>query len=149
MYCGKFRSIFFRQWVYARFPPPPETSSSGIPPSSLYCVQKSTSRASPAARNRKMAASPAVRLLLDCANAFVPCTSKPVPTVAPAAVSPVFRKLRRFPLLIGVVFSFISILFHNCPNCATGLLLHFRREMLEHLLHVFVKTLNVLIGFVR
>src|SRR5579871_3774217 len=113
MYCGKFRSIFFRQWVYARFPPPPETSSSGIPPSSLYCVQKSTSRASPAARNRKMAASPAVRLVLDCANALVPCASKPTPTVAPAADSPVLRKLRRFAFLIRFVFSFIMVLFHK------------------------------------
>src|SRR5271157_1211586 len=83
-----------------------------MPHSSLYCVQKSASRASPAARNRKMAASPAVRLLPDCANALVPCTSKPVPTVAPAAVSPVFRKLRRFPPLNRLGFSFILILFH-------------------------------------
>src|SRR5579871_1113482 len=113
MYCGKFRSIFFRQWVYARFPPPPETSLSGIPPSSLYCVQKSTSKASPAARNRKMAASPAVRLLLDCANAFVSSSTKPAPTVAPAAVSPAFRKLRRFPLLIRLEFLFMSVLFHK------------------------------------
>jgi hypothetical protein len=60
-----------------------------------------------------MAASPAVRLPLDYANAFVPCTSKPVPTVALAAVSPVFRKLRRFPPLNRLVFSFILILFHK------------------------------------
>src|SRR5580692_322477 len=113
MYCEKFRSILVRHLVKARFPPPPGTSSSGIPPSSLYCAQKSASRVSPAARNCRMAASPAVRLLLDCANAFVPCTSKPVPTVAPAAVSPVFRKLRRFPLLNRLGFSFILILFHK------------------------------------
>src|SRR5580692_11951815 len=90
-----------------------------IPPSSLYCVQKSTSRASPAAGNCKIAASPAVRLLLDCANAFVPCTSKPVPTVAPAAVSPVFRKLRRFPLLNRLGVSFILIPFHLTVQTAS------------------------------
>ena len=65
-----------------------------------------------------MAASPAVRLLLDCADAFVPCTNKPVPTVAPAAVSPVFRKLRRFPLLNRLGFSFILILFHLTAHTA-------------------------------
>src|ERR1700720_170206 len=143
MCCGKFRSILVRQRVKARVPPPPETSSSGIPPSSLYCVQKSTSRASPAARNRKMAASPAVRLLLDCANAFVPCTSKPVPTVAPAAVSPVFRKLRRFPLLSRFDFSFILVPFHLTVQ--TALLLHFRREMIEHSLRVRVEFFDVLV----
>ena len=60
-----------------------------------------------------MAASPAVSPPLDCASAFVPSTSKPVPTVAPAAASPVFRKLRRFPLLDRLGFSFRLILFHK------------------------------------
>src|ERR1700722_3528482 len=65
-----------------------------------------------------MAISPAVRLLLDCANAFVPRASKPAPTVAPAAVSPVFRKLRRFPLLNKLGFSFILILFQLAVQAA-------------------------------
>src|SRR5579872_3981244 len=118
MYCGKLGSIFLSLWVYGLFPAPPATSLSGIPPSSLYWVQKSTSRASPAAKNRKMAASPAVRLLLDCANAFVPRTSKPVPTVAPAAVSPAFRKPRRFRCLSNRFRSLlILVLFHKYLNC--------------------------------
>src|SRR5580700_7144367 len=85
-----------------------------MPHSSLYCVQKSASRASPAARNCRMATSPAVRLLLDCANAFVPCINKPLATVAPAAVSPVFRKLRRVLVISSdVLLAFIFFSFNS------------------------------------
>src|SRR4030095_5322986 len=64
-------------------------------PSSLYCVQKSTSRSSPAARNWRMATSPALRPLL-CAFANVIWSNSATPTAdAPAAANPVFRKFRR------------------------------------------------------
>src|SRR5580700_9491699 len=121
-----------------------------MPHSSLYCVQKSASRASPAARNLKIAASPAVSLPLeppvDCAHAFVPRATKPAPTPAPATVSPALRKLRRSPLLNRLGSSFILILFQ--VTVPTALLLHFRREMIEHSLHVRVELLDVLVGFV-
>src|SRR5271168_432805 len=74
-----------------------------------------------------MAISPAVSESTCCADAVVPRVSKPVPMVtAPAAASPVFRKLRRFRgVLITFPSFFIFVLLHKdlqvrgCASCRT------------------------------
>src|SRR5271155_4116399 len=67
-----------------------------IPPSSAYCVQRSDSISSAAARNRRIAASPAPSLPRSCARAEVPFANKPAPTAAaPPARRPLFIKERR------------------------------------------------------
>src|SRR2546423_6052931 len=84
-----------------------------MPPSSLYCCQRSLSMSSIAARNRRMAASPGVRLLLSSAEAGKPLVSAKAGTplasiAAPATVRPVAaapfrteRRDRRAPLEAG------------------------------------------------
>src|SRR6266702_6868414 len=87
--------------VYVGLPLPPGTSLSWIPPSSLYCCQRSVSRISAAARNRRIAASPLVRLPLCSSGPFFAkadelLANSPTPTVAAlAAVNPFFTNLRR------------------------------------------------------
>src|SRR5439155_23009 len=82
--------------VYVGLPLPPGTSLSWMPPSSLYCCQKSVSRISAAARNLKIAASPLLSFddagLSARALAALPNGAKPTPT--PAA-TPVARNERR------------------------------------------------------
>src|SRR5262245_24528362 len=62
-----------------------------MPPSSLYCCQKSVSRISSAARNRRMAASPGVSPPL--ASALL--ANNPNATVPAPAASPLRKKERR------------------------------------------------------
>src|SRR5229473_1661215 len=67
-----------------------------IPPSSLYCCQRSVSRISAAARNLRMAASPGVRpLLFASAKADTSFSNRPPPTVPAPTASPVSRNERR------------------------------------------------------
>src|ERR1700677_1376063 len=66
-----------------------------IPPSSAYCVQRSDSISSAAARKRRIATSPASRRP-SCARAEDAFANKPAPTVAaPPASKPLFIKERR------------------------------------------------------
>src|SRR6516162_10405307 len=96
MYWGKSESRFFSLAVKNLFPVPPGTSLSGIPPSSLYCTQKSLSRISAAAANLRRAASPGVRPPLSASRSSPRRVSSPVPTAAvPAAVSPLLMNERR------------------------------------------------------
>ena len=66
-----------------------------------------------------MATSPAVRLVVCCADALVARVSKPVPMVtAPAAANPLFRKLRRFRGLLIALPSFVILFpFHKVCRC--------------------------------
>src|SRR6266487_5627194 len=65
-----------------------------MPPSSLYCCQRSVSSVSSAARNRRIAPSPGVRPPL--ARAFGgSANSRPAPTVAAPATAPLSKKERR------------------------------------------------------
>src|SRR5580700_3124826 len=66
-----------------------------IPPSSAYCVQRSDSISSAAARNWRMATSPGLRESPDCARAKGALASKLAPITAPPARSPPFIKDRR------------------------------------------------------
>src|ERR1700676_107287 len=90
-------------------PLPPGTSSSWIPPSSLYCTQKSVSRISAAAANRSSAASPRLSLppLSSGGRSFPRAgeldASRPALMVAaPAAASPPFMNERRLISLLGL-----------------------------------------------
>src|SRR5271155_1532277 len=69
-----------------------------IPPSSAYCVQRSDSRISAAARNRRIAMSPLRRLFsLSQPNARVSPPAKPAPiATAPPASTPCFKSDLRF-----------------------------------------------------
>src|ERR1700678_275667 len=98
-----------------------------IPPSSAYCVQRSDSISSAAARNRRMATSPALReplaCVLACALAKVPLVSKPaLTTAAPPARRLPFKKERRsteLPIGARSCFSFIFILmFLRLQSCS-------------------------------
>src|SRR6266566_633752 len=76
-----------------------------MPPSSLYCTQKSVSRISAAAANRSRAASPGVSPC--CAKADELVARSPTPAVAaPAAASPFFRKERRLVATFMLVHMF-------------------------------------------
>src|ERR1700722_11446826 len=74
---------------------------SPMPPSSAYCVQRSLSISSAAARNRRIAISPAEReplplLDVDWAKVDIPRVIRPVPMVAaPAANALFFKNARR------------------------------------------------------
>src|SRR5271170_7780330 len=86
-----------------------------IPPSSAYCVQRSDSINSAAARNRRMATSPALRdCPFDCARAKVAFANKPAPTAAPPARRLLFIKERRSTerLLDETSSSFFTITLH-------------------------------------
>src|SRR5439155_23674209 len=100
MYCAISSSRTARAAVYGAFSLPPGTSLSGIPPSSLYCTQKSVSRISAAAANRSRAASPRVRRPLyssgpSWANADEVWANRPAPTLAAPATPMPFRNERR------------------------------------------------------
>src|SRR5690348_8865225 len=84
MYWAMSLSRFCRAAVYALLPLPPGTSLSWTPPSSLYCCQKSVSRISAAATNRRIASSPFVRLRRAEASG----TSANIPTPSAAAPAP-------------------------------------------------------------
>src|SRR5260370_21599862 len=76
-----------------------------MPPSSLYCTQKSVSRISAAAANGSRAASPGVSPC--CAKADELVARSPTPAVAaPAAASPFFRKERRLVAIFMLVHMF-------------------------------------------
>src|SRR6266567_1004068 len=77
MYWGMSESSTCSAAVYAALPLPPGTSLSWIPPSSLYCCQKSVSRISAAAKKRRIAASPGVRPPLASASDASPSNSAP------------------------------------------------------------------------
>src|SRR5690242_19401354 len=84
-------------------PLPPGTSLVfGMPPSSLYCTQKSVSRISAAAANLIRAASPFVSLPLFSSGpcfAQIGVSLNPTPRAAvPAANAPFFKNERRFAL---------------------------------------------------
>src|SRR5580698_10103823 len=87
-----------------------------IPPSSAYCVQRSDSISSAAARKRRMATSPALsaELAADCARAKVAFANKPAPTAAPPARRLLFIKERRSTerLMDGRSSSFFIMMFH-------------------------------------
>src|SRR6516225_235002 len=87
-------SSIARAAVYSGLPVPPGTSGSGIPPSSLYWIQKSASSSSSAAGNRSSAASPVVK---PPRPAFVlgVLPSKPRPIVPAPAASDPRRNARR------------------------------------------------------
>src|SRR5580658_259887 len=74
---------------------------SPIPPSSAYWFQRSDSISSAAARNCRIAMSPADRdlLLLVCAKAGRWPARTPAPTAAAPANTPPFKKERRLTLL--------------------------------------------------
>src|ERR1700691_4424143 len=91
-----------------------------IPPSSAYCVQRSDSISSAAARNRRMATSPWLRdRLPDCARAKVAFANKPAPTAAPPARRLLFMKERRSTerLMDERSSSFFIIMFHFLFAC--------------------------------
>src|SRR5580698_5460154 len=85
-----------------------------IPPSSAYCVQRSDSINSAAAKNWRMATSPALRDWPDCARAKVAFANKPAPTAAPPARRLLFIKERRSTerLMDGSSSSFFIMMFH-------------------------------------
>src|SRR6266702_3432959 len=90
-----------------------------MPPSSLYCCQKSVSRVSSADKNRRMAASPGVRPPLSAsAKAGIPLANSPAPRVpAPATATPLRKKDRRLvERFDGCVVC--SIIFSFCACCA-------------------------------
>src|SRR5207245_1332883 len=100
IYFAMFSCRTGRAAVLGAFPLPPGTSLSGIPPSSLYCTQKSVSRISAAAANRSRAASPRVRRPLcssgpSWANADEVWANRPAPTLAAPATPMPFRNERR------------------------------------------------------
>src|SRR5215469_1995498 len=79
-----------------------------MPPSSLYCCQKSVSRVSSADRNRRMAASPGVRPPLAPARVGTSLTSRAAPMApAPPTASPLRKKERRLVAWCD-----------GCPVCA-------------------------------
>src|ERR1700733_14059186 len=83
-----------------------------IPPSSAYCIQRSDSISSAAARKRRMAASPLLRYPLFCARAEAPLANKPAPTAAaPPVRRPLFIKERRSTgrLVLLTGFSIIDL----------------------------------------
>src|SRR6202034_1619849 len=88
-----------------------------IPPSSAYCVQRSDSISSAAARNRRMATSPELRepvsCVFACARANVPLANSPAPTAALPARRLPFRKERRSTKLPEDFF-FIFMLQSYC-----------------------------------
>src|SRR5215469_4624196 len=93
-------------------PLPPGTSLSWIPPSSLYCTQKSVSRISAAAANLRRAASFGVRPPL--AKTVELWANSPAPTVAaPAAIVPFFKNARRFEPLVNTLSVFIAFSFRD------------------------------------
>src|SRR6266550_2610970 len=65
-----------------------------MPPSSLYCCHKSASMISAAARNRRMSASPTVRLPC-CALAVGALANSPAPMVPAPTASDLPKKERR------------------------------------------------------
>ena len=87
MYCAMSSSRTASASAYAGFPLPPGTSRSWMPASSLYCCQRSDSRISAAARNRRIAASPlgesAARHPPQQLSASNPAPTAPAPTAAP------------------------------------------------------------------
>src|SRR5580765_8111060 len=87
MYCGMSSSMFSRALLYDSLPP-------SSPPSSAYCIQRSVSRISAAARNRSIAMSPWLRPLL--APAAAPAKSEPG-TTAVAPTSPALIRNDRRP----------------------------------------------------
>src|ERR1700722_12153221 len=73
---------------------------SPMPPSSAYCVQRSLSISSAAARNRRIAISPAEReplplLDVDWAKVDIPRVNRPAPMVAAPAANALFFKNER------------------------------------------------------
>src|SRR5437762_4564130 len=104
MYTAMSSSRTSRASVEAGLPLPPGTSLSGIPPSSLYCTQKSVSRISAAAASRSRAASARVRGPLcssgpSWANADEVWANRPAPTLAAPATPMPFRNERRLRCL--------------------------------------------------
>src|SRR3954451_7143764 len=94
MYWSMSLSITASARVYARFPLPPATSASWTPPSSLYCFQRSASSSSAAARNLRIATSPAGSAS-PASAAGVSIRSLPAPRVRAPAAAPLARKARR------------------------------------------------------
>src|SRR4051812_35441029 len=94
MYWSMSLSITASARVYARFPLPPATSASWTPPSSLYCFQRSASSSSAAARNLRIAASPAGSPS-PASAAGVSIRNLPAPRVRAPAAAPLTRKDRR------------------------------------------------------
>src|SRR5262249_2040727 len=98
MYCGISESSSSSAVVYGSLPLPPGTSSSWMPPSSLYCCQRSVSRISRAARNLRIAASPLLKRRLGSSVTWLNTSllSSSRPTAAEAAdAMPVLRIERR------------------------------------------------------
>src|SRR5208282_444970 len=101
-----------------------------MPPSSAYCVQRSDSISSAAARNWRMAASPFVsgpELVFDssevCPDSDVCANSlRPPRTVAPAMAPPAarlyLRKERRFLVRDGLTSRILHLL--DCAHVAHG-----------------------------
>src|SRR5262252_10435751 len=86
-----------------------------MPPSSLYCCQKSVSRVSSAARNRRMAASPGVRPPLALsAKAGTPAANSPAPTVPAAPTASPLRKKERRLLACCECCSVCAMIFPFC-----------------------------------
>src|SRR6266480_1081730 len=103
-----------RAAVYNGLPLPPGTSSSWMPPSSLYWIQKSASSISAAAANRSKAASPGVRPPL--ASAVRMLVNSPAPPMVPApTANDLPRKERR--LIKRLDRSTFSSEFCACGEC--------------------------------
>src|SRR5882724_5933273 len=98
--------------MYSLLPPVwPGTSLSCTPPNSLYWIQRSLSISSAAARNRRMAASPLVRVPVLWAHALepLPSSSAPIPT-APADRLCLKNDLR-LVVFCNLFFIFCNLLF--------------------------------------
>src|SRR6202789_2325889 len=111
MYCGPSVSRFDNALWLGFSDSFGSTSIGGLlpmPPNSAYCVQRSDSISSAAARNRRMAASPGLSLPRSCAE--VVFASNPTPTVAaPPASRPLFIKERRSTERVVLLTDFFMI----------------------------------------
>src|SRR5215472_986141 len=104
----------------------PGTSLSWTPPSSLYWTHRSLSRISAAARNLRIAASPAVSLLSSAcflAKRDEPVPNRPPLTVAAPAAKPLLIKERRFASFSKLcsMFFILPLFCRRCPQGVSGI----------------------------
>src|SRR5437762_2590089 len=110
--------------LYLAFTVPLWTSLSGMPPSSLYWIQKSASSLSSAAGNRSSAASPGVRPLLALAVRVLIKNSAPT---VPAPTARDFPKNERRLMELLEGFALPSELFFAAVDLLR-VFMHMNRE---------------------